>query len=485
MRLVLLFSLQNTDVCDIINKTVLRGVFMKKALQIIGCVFCLLDVVILIFAIATGYITYPLSFARSKCHSTFEIHNNADSMKDFLASKMTIKEPWFNYYGIRYNADCHFKGTITYKSGVKEYSEDFFLEPGENMEFYSFIDEFLGKRKANELCDIKFQPLDKGERNINILGISTFNRKIPENEVYIESQNLKLGVDLLWGGALSYLEDLDSNVEAVVVDGKIEVDSNASKRYNTEAVNTNVNLINRNDTGRLVQQSYYGTLEYDFAKYNDNDWRYNPVQGGNQYNDASKIVDLRITEDSIYVKCRPLDWAKEKEYITPSYMEATYTFENGLVHASCRFVDFSGYPSATATQEIPAFYCVEPLGRFVYYGGKKPWTNDKLTIKDDLIFWPDANYPTFESSEHWAAFTGMFEDSFGIGLYVPEQTKFLSGIYAKGETTNEDPSRDGPTSYIAVVKDMEFKSFAPFSYEFYLATGSAEEIRGRFEAVDK
>ncbi len=485
MKLVLLFSLQNTGVCDIISKTDLRGVFMKKVLRIIGCIFCVLIAVTLIFTVVTGYISYPLSFLEGKLHTTFEIEENYDTMKDFLASKETIKCEWFNYYGIRYNADCHFKGTITYKSGVEEYSEDFFLEPGKNMAFCSFIDEFLGKRKANELCDVKFQPLDKDEGNINIIGISTFNREIPETEVYIESENLKLGVNLLWGGALSYLEDLNSDVEAVVVDGKIKVDSNASKRYNTEAVNTNVNLINRNDTGRLVQQSYYGTLDYDFAKYNDNDWRYNPVQGGNQYNDASKIVDLRITDESIYIKCRPLDWAKQKEYITPSYMEATYTFENGLVHASCRFVDFSGYAPATATQEIPAFYCVEPLGRFVYYGGKKPWTNDKLTVNDDLIFWPDANYPTFESLENWAAFTGMFDDSFGIGLYVPEETKFLSGIYAKGETTNEDPSRDGPTSYIAVVKDMEFKSFAPFSYEFYLATGSAEEIRGQFKAIDK
>ncbi len=458
---------------------------MKKALRIVGCVFSVLIVATLVFTIVTGYVSYPLSFAKGKYNTTFEIEYNPDFMKNFEGEKTTMEKNWFNYYGIRYSADCYFKGTIFYKSGVESFSEDFFLEPGENMEFYSFIDGFLEKRKANELCNITFDSWSEYGGKLQVLGVSTFNREIPENEVYIESKNHKLGVDLHWGGALSYLEDLNSNVEAVVVDGKIKVDSNASKRYNTEAVNTNVNLINRNDTGRLVQQSYYGTLDYDFAKYNDNDWRYNPVQGGNQYNDASKIVDLRITEDSVYVKCRPLDWAQKKDRITPSYMEATYTFENGLVHAACRFVDFSGHAPATATQEMPAFYCVEPLGRFVYYGGKKPWTDDKLTVNDDLIFWPDANYPTFESSEHWAAFTGMFDDSFGIGLYVPDETKFLSGIYAKGETTNEDPSRDGPTSYIAVVKDMEFKSFAPFSYEFYLATGTAEEIRGQFKTIEK
>ena len=157
-------------------------------------------------------------------------------------------------------------------------------------------------------------------------------------------------------------------------------------------------------------------MEYDHGVYMDNDWRYNPVQGGNQFNDASKIVDLKVNEDSIYIKCRPLDWAKEKEFITPSYMEATYSFENGMVHAKCRFVDFSGYPEAESTQEIPAFYCIEPFNNFVYYPGDKPWTNGELKSEPDLIFWPDAGYPHFYNQENWGAFIGEFDDSFGVGV---------------------------------------------------------------------
>jgi hypothetical protein len=215
----------------------------------------------------------------------------------------------------------------------------------------------------------------------------------------------------------------------------------------------------------------------------ENDWHYNPVQGGNQFNDHSKIVDLKITDNEIYVKCRPLDWAKEKEFITPSYMEAWYTIENGTVHTTCRFVDFSGYPEADSTQEIPAFYCVAPLENFVYYAGDKPWTDDKLSYEKDLIFWPDAGYPHFYSKENWAAFTGEFDDSFGIGIYVPGEEEFLTGIYERGNTTNEDPSKDGPTSYIAITKARTFKSFEPFSYEYYLATGNAQEIRNSFKEV--
>ncbi len=457
---------------------------MVKALKIVGAVSGAVVAIALVVSIITGYILYPFSFIGKMVDKEYKIQDNVSEITNVLYNGKRYKTQWFNYYGIKYTAQNYFKGTITYFNGLNEISENFFLEPAESGEVYSFIDGFLDGKKANAICDISFESLNGDDGELVLYGVSVFNRAIPENEVFIESDTHKLGIDLHWGGALSYLEALGENVEAVVVDEKIKVDSNASERYNTEAVNKNVNLINRNDTGRLVQQSYYGTLEYDTATYMDNEWRYNPVQGGNQYNDASKIVDLRITESSVYVKCRPLDWAKEKEFITPSYMEATYSFENGLVHASCRFVDFSGLPSATCTQEIPAFYCVEPLNNFVYYSGENPWTNEPLTVRDDLIFWPDAGYPNFTNPEHWAAFTGEFDDSFGIGVYVPGEDVFLSGVYEKGKTTNTDPSQDGPTSYIAVVKEHEFKSFEPFSYEYFLATGTAEEIRADFKTID-
>ena len=464
---------------------------MKKTLK-----QTLLVILGFVLIIASIFSSYLQSFIRTT--DNFEMGNGKMLLKEATeialnekASKTSVLElnstncGWFNYYGIAYSSDCYIKATIAYTAGAKPKSEDFFLEPSEKKTtFYSFVDDALSGKRGNKITSITFEALNKEKGNLKILGISVFNREIPQQEIFIENGTHKLGIDLLWGGALSYLEDLDSNVQAVSVDGKIKVDSNASQRYNAESVNNNVNLINRNDTGRLVQQSYYGTLDYDFGVYMDNDWRYNPVQGGNQFNDASKIVDLRVTDTEIYIKCRPLDWAKEKEYITPSYMEATYSLENGGVHAKCRFVDFSGYPEAECTQEIPAFYCIEPLNNFVYYKGNKPWTNGKLTSEPDLIFWPDAGYPNFYSKENWAAFTGEFEDSFGIGVYVDNEEAFLAGVYEREATTNEDPSKDSPTSYIAIVKNRIFKSFDPYEYEYYLATGDTTEIRNTFKNID-
>ena len=42
------------------------------------------------------------------------------------------------------------------------------------------------------------------------------------------------------------------------------------------------------------------------------------------YGNESKIVDFKIEEDRIYIKCRPRDWAKQAEY-TICYMENEYS----------------------------------------------------------------------------------------------------------------------------------------------------------------
>ncbi len=395
----------------------------------------------------------------------------------------------FNYFAIRYTSDAYVKGVITYSGKGTEISEEFFLEPAADGEFFSFIDGYLNNTKMNKLYSLSFVSLDKNDMEFVLSDVALFNRAVLGNEIYIENNEHKLGITLKWGGALSYLEDKNSSVEAVIVDGKTKVDSNASGRYGVKAKSKNVNLINANDTGRLIQQSYYGTGDFDGytgGYYGENKWNYNPVQGGNQYNDAAKIVDVRINADSIYIKCRPLDWAKEKECITPSYMEATYSLADGLVKAECRFVDFSGYPAVTTTQECPAFYCIEPLNRFVYYSGDKPWTGDEtLSYENDLIFWPDAGYPNFNATENWSAFVGEFDDSFGIGLYVPNEASFLAGVFSRGNCTTADPATEGPTSYIAAVESYEFKSFNPTSYEFYLSTGTANEIRENFSSFAK
>ena len=204
-------------------------------MKIVGCVFGTIIAIALIFSIVTGYITYPLSFLKNSIDNEYKIRENVSEVTKVLYSGKSFKTEWFNYYGIKYTSEAYYKGTLTYFDGLKEISEDFFLEPAENGEFFSFIDGFLDGKKANAICDIQFECLGDEESDLVFYGISTFNRDIPENEVFIESTGHKLGIDLHWGGALSYLEALGENVEAVFVDERIKVDSNASERYNGQA----------------------------------------------------------------------------------------------------------------------------------------------------------------------------------------------------------------------------------------------------------
>lgn len=390
----------------------------------------------------------------------------------------------FNYYGICYTSNSFLKGTVTYKTLFGIVSEEFFIEPATKpTEFFSLTDGYMQNRLGLKILSVSFEALNTERAQLGFYGIGCFNRKVYDSEIFIRNSSLKLGVSLSWGGALSYLEDLDSNVQAVCRDGIIKVDSNACERYSLPSVNNNVNLINRNDTGRLIQQSYYGTgncEQYSSAEFMGNSWRYNPVQGGNVFNEESKIIDVRISETSVFIKCRPLDWAKSAEYITPSYMEAQYTLDGSTVSVHCRFIDYSGYPEESADQELPAFYPVEPLNNFVYYTGSNPWTGEAVTSEKALIFWPDAGYPRFGTSENWFAFTGEFDDSFGIGLYSTDAHSVLAGIYNRDKTKNTDPSRDPATSYVAVVKKLTIKSFEPVEYNYVIATGTAQQIRDSF-----
>ena len=65
---------------------------------------------------------------------------------------------------------------------------------------------------------------------------------------------------------------------------------------------------------------------------------------------------------------------------------------------------------------------------------------------------------------------------FGRGIVV-------TGVFGRGETTEKDPSKDSPTSYIAVVKTNHFESFKPQEYEYYISTGTVEEMRENFKEI--
>ena len=400
-------------------------------------------------------ISYRVEGADSGAHNYY---NFSESLTYYFDSPVG-KE--FNTYSVSYSTDAFLKGEITYIYANEKCTEEFFLEPGEKMSFTSLFDNALKGKTADSISSVKFTLLKGKSASLLLEDIAVLSREMPKEDVaYITDGKYKLGVKLTWGGGVSYLEDL------------------------SDGDNSITNLLNDHDTGRLIQQSYYGTSSAPYvpAKYGDTMWAYNPVQGGDQYGNRSKLVDFKISEDgkSIWVKCQPLDWA-QKNSRTPTYMENTYTIADGYIKVDNRFIDFSGYTHKNAHQELPAFYTISYLSDFVFYNGNDAWKGE-LTVKKDLPFWAGNSnaYFNMTSKETWGAWVAP--TGYGIGVYTPIAEILLAGRH---QYNGSKDAGNNATNYVAPLITYTMKSFDAFEYSYYITTGSVEEIRNTFKSVEK
>lgn len=410
---------------------------------------------------AGGTIQYNGTSTAIQVDGASQVTDNRYTFTNTLT--ITISAPpstAFNRYTLVYSSDSHLRGTIYYTQGSSSYHEDFFLEPGVNTTFSSLTDGYLSSLTGTKISKIELHLIKTSSATFQLFQINTAKWDVQKNStVYIENTRYKLGVHLLWGGGLSYLED------------KQDGDS------------TITNMLNEHDTGRLVQQSYYGTSSAPYvpAQYSGSTWPYNPVQGGDQYGNKSKLVDFEIKSNSIYVKCRPLDWAQRNMY-TFTYMENTYTLESNYILVDNRFIDFSTYNHGGARdQELPAFYTISYLNTFTYYAGTKPWTGDALTEKKNLPFWGGNSDCRFElargNTETWCAWVSS-DKGYGIGLYTPG----VSTLYAGRHNPNDSKSasNDG-TNYVAPLIKMSMKNCEAFEYSYLITTGTVNTIRSVFQ----
>ncbi|MBE7064856.1 MAG: hypothetical protein E7384_03465 [Ruminococcaceae bacterium] len=417
--------------------------------------------------VSHGAQSTELTFNGEKVAANISGYSSANNGNYTFSSKLTIEfdEPskgYFNRYTIEYISDVYISGTVYYKLDGRTKREEFFLESGTKASFSSLIDGYLDSKTGNRLEKIVFEPLSKDTASLRILSIKTTTYDVFKSETaYIENDRFKVGCCLIWGGGLNYIEDKKDNDSTVT------------------------NMLNHCDTGRLVQQSYYGTSEspYRPGYYNNSVWGYNPVQGGDQHGNKSKLVDFSINTDTIYVKCRPLDWSKDDE-ATPSYMENVYKLEKDHIKVDNRFIDFSGYSHGKARhQELPAFYTISYLDTFTFYNGTKPWTGGDLTVKKNLPFWgdPSTNAQCYfnvkkGNTETWCAWTSS-EKKYGLGLYTPNVSILLAGRHAYNGS--KDPA-DSATNYVAPLITSLMQSYEPFQYSYYITAGSVETIRSVF-----
>ncbi len=383
-----------------------------------------------------------------------------------LSMKIYYRNAFFNRYTITYNATEPLFGHIAYRTidadgTITPKEDEFYLEAGEGMTFSSLLPGYFDGEYAFGIDGLTFESVKGTDAEFELLGLSSDRQRIYASGTYfLENDRYRLGILLQWGGGISYIEDKQDGDEDLR------------------------NLINRADTGRLVQQSYYGvsTEKYHKATYNGSVWSYNPVQGGDQTGKASRIVDIRLSEDgnSMYVKCRPMDWAQHN-MPTKSYMENTYTITDEGIIVDNRFVDFFyGMKHGNHHQELPAFYTISYLGVFHYYNGTEPWTGGDYETLPNEEFWAGRSsaYHNIKkgNTETWAMWTDT--KGYGIGLYVPDIEIMLAGRFSYNGS--KDPANGG-TNYVAPLKTMEIKCFEPWEYTYIIAAGTVDEMRETFQ----
>ncbi len=266
------------------------------------------------------------------------------------------------------------------------------------------------------------------------------NNAYPKKDwIFLNNGKIKIGLKKTSGLALGYFSNSDSNK----------------------------NILNHYDHGRLVQQSYYGDL--DGSKWRGKDWHWNPIQGGDWKGKAAKILEIKKSKNKIYSNTHPVHWATGK-LMKDVIFEQTISIEGTYVKIDFKMTYKGKKTHKVRDQEIPAFF-VEPEYKYlIRYHGKKPWTKDKLNRS--VPGWPNERHPL---PENWAAYVN--EKDYGIGCYVPK-AKILT-CYRFLEAKVSSCSYFSPLIRFGVKPGMEFK------YTAYIISGKTDFIRKTIYKIKK
>ena len=243
------------------------------------------------------------------------------------------------------------------------------------------------------------------------------------------------------------------------------------------------NYVNIYDEGRYIQQSYYAGRSVNRQAEGQSPfwspWAWNPIQVGDYKGNRAQILESRRKGSSTYVRCIPMLWDMVGRP-AQAEMEQWTELKGSTVHVRCRLTchrtDTIYGNDSENHQEIPAVYPISSLCHLYSYRGDSPFTSapvDSIEV-EELVFGENAHgwghYA--DATERWMAFIG--DDGWGIGVYSPSAELFLAGRYKPSRSGEAD---DEATSYIAPVRTQRMQPDSVVEYEYYLLTGTVEEIR--------
>lgn len=261
---------------------------------------------------------------------------------------------------------------------------------------------------------------------------------IPSNWSYLENGWVRVGADMRRGAAIGHFSSLTS-------DG---------------------NILDENDTGRYLQQSYYG--DDKGGSWNGDPWAFNPVQGGDSDNVPSEVVDYCNDGSTLYAKTIPRDWGGLG--VTPTVMEEWITLVADIAVIRFRFEYLGDWNNAARHQEVPAFFVRREFEHLTYYQGNAPWTGAGLTsILPNQLLTDGNQYINF--NEPWLAYLNASD--WGVGLYKRGEDNATCYRY-------QSIGDSSATSYFAMLDTFALTTGMVHDYTIYMKIGSGPELRSKF-----
>ncbi len=237
-------------------------------------------------------------------------------------------------------------------------------------------------------------------------------------------------------------------------------------------------LVNNFDTGRLIQQSFYGNADgsvWPGAGPNGSGrpWIWNPVQGGSYDDQASMIERWGATSTCFRSWVRPRHWATT-QILNNVRMGQRVCLMGGTM-ARCRFaLHYTGtVRHGLRSHELPAIFADSSLGRLIGYVGNAPWTGGALRDITPPAQQGNITGSYTNLSERWVAWARNDSD-YALGIFFPHTTRIT---YYKVVIPGNALASCG---YVAPIMDFPLEPQQLLEYDVLLAIGNFNDIRNWF-----
>lgn len=274
--------------------------------------------------------------------------------------------------------------------------------------------------------------------------------------LFLENEEVRLGIDQLMGGAITHL---------------------SWKGHQKNAVNIH-------DPGRLVQQSYYSGRRLDRTadgqSKNWSPWTWNPIQGGGVSSWARVTESMILDEGSLYAETIPKLWDmanEEADALMQQWTGWEPAVENVII-VRCQLIcrrepnDRWG-PAVRRHQEVPALYFTRNFGQFRSYLGKGEWRDETQAPGPP---WGKATPP----QNVMACFDSEGQ---GIAVFSPTATEHWNfGPHGAGKSSD---SLAAPCVHMAPISTVSLGPDSTLSYRYWIVTGDMATISKRLNALLK